>query len=396
MDSIRALILECRFTSVNDEQFISGVNRLVSQHGDSVYPALFGILTTLELPHATAKDYWQLIVTHRRELMDTLGREVDLVTTISDFLQNKTKLLNNSRLVDISIYENVVTDSIHDRLTGLFNRPYFDETYEQQVSLAQRYQTELAVLFLDIDDFKEINDSFGHLAGDIALQRVAEIIRDEKRDSDIAARYGGEEFVLLMPLTQSLNAAILAERIRTKIEATAIAFKDESFSLTISGGLASYPLDATDPKELLGMADRALYLAKGAGKNTISPFKQDRRRYLRVPLEREVLIKPMDFVNEPYTTFTSKNIGMGGILVFGSIALPVGSIQKMSVPINGGTPLILIGRVVRISEIAPGSFEIGISFLLREMAKQANSEIAMFLRQNGDEAAPPKPELSYF
>lgn len=395
MDSIKALILECRFTSLNDKQFISGVNRLAAQHGDVVYPTLFSILTTLELPQATAKDYWQLIVAHRRELMDTLGREVDLVTTISDFLQNKTKLLNNSRLVDISIYENVVTDSIHDRLTGLFNRPYFDETYEQQVSLAQRYQTELAVLFLDIDDFKEINDSYGHLAGDIALQRVAEIIQDEKRDSDLAARYGGEEFVLLMPHTQSLNAAILAERIRKKIEGTVIESRRGNFSLTISGGLASYPLDATDPKELLAMADSALYLAKGAGKNTISPFKQDRRRYLRIQMEREILIEPMDFVNEPYTTFTSKDIGLGGILITGSVPLPVGSIQKMSVPINGGAPLILIGKVVRISEISPVCFEIGISFLLREMAKQANSEIAMFLRQNSDETALPQPEPSY-
>ncbi|WP_136799195.1 MULTISPECIES: GGDEF domain-containing protein [Desulfosediminicola] len=395
MDSTRALILECRSSSPDDDTFISRVNGLVAQYGNSVYPALFETLTTLDLSQATARDYWQLIVAHRRHLMDALGREVDLLTATSDFLQTSTKLLNDPRLVDVSTYENVVTDSIHDKLTGLYNRPYFDETYEQQVSLAKRYDTELAVLFLDVDDFKEVNDSFGHLAGDFALQKVAKIIQDEKRDSDIASRYGGEEFVLLMPHTQSDSASILAERIRKKIELTEFEFDGKHFSLTISGGLASYPTDATDPRDLLTMADKAVYRAKGAGKNNISLFKQDKRKYLRVGMEREVLLKSFDFVNEPYTTFSSKNIGIGGMLLSGSTPLPVGSIQKMSVPVNGGEPLMLIGKVVRISEPHPSLFEIGMSFSLKEMTKLANSEIAIFLRKNSVEEVPKTLEPAY-
>lgn len=387
MDSIRTLILECRDTSPDDESFIAGIDSLAAQHGNALYPALFGILTTLDLPQTTAREYWEQIVAHRCLLMAALGREVALITAISDFLQNSTKLLRTLRLADLSSFEPVASSSIHDRLTGLFNRAYFDQSYEQQISLARRYHTELAVLFLDVDDFKEVNDSLGHLAGDIALQEVARIIQEEKRDSDIAARYGGEEFVVLMPHTQSLNATALAERLRRKIETTAIEVNESIFSLTISGGLASYPIDATDPKELLSIADNALYLAKGAGKNTISLFKRDKRRYLRVSMEREILAKRMAFANEPYTKFSSKNISMGGILLTGSNPLPMGSIQQLSVPVNGGEPLILIGKVVRISEPSPAVFEIGIRFSLKELAKQANSEIASFLRKNTDNPA---------
>jgi diguanylate cyclase (GGDEF)-like protein len=382
MESVRAAIIYCRNTSADEDIFIKSMHDLVAQHGESAYPVIFNTLTTLDLPISTAAEYWKKVLLHRNTLISILGRNIDLITAISDYLHQHTKLVPQSRLVDSGTFDRFITETTHDNLTGLFNRTYFDDTYNQQVSLAKRYNTDLSILFLDIDDFKEVNDTLGHIAGDIALQKVAAIIKAAKRESDIAARYGGEEFVLLMPHTPNVNAFTFAERIRKEIEQTEIVFKNHTFRLTISGGLASYPLDSTDPKNLLSMADSALYLAKGAGKNVISPFKQEQRRYLRVKMNKPVLISDLDFSNGHVFSGTSKDIGMGGMLLENNTPLQLGSFQKMSVPVNSSLPLLLIGRVVRIEKHGPELYNIGMSFSFKEMAKQASNQIANFLKDD--------------
>ncbi|WP_136807476.1 diguanylate cyclase [Desulfosediminicola flagellatus] len=382
MESIRAAIIECRNTAANEDEFILKMQDLITEHGNSVYPVIFNTLTTLDLPLKTAEEYWHTLKEHRRKLIWKLDREVNLVTALSDFLATKTNFLPNARLVDSRTFDRIVTGTTHDTLTGLFNRTYFDETFEQQVSLAKRYNTDLSILFLDIDDFKEVNDSLGHIAGDVALQEVASAIRRAKRESDIAARYGGEEFVLLMPLTPNVSASILAERIRKEIETTHIHYDKHVFSLTISGGLASYPLNSVDPKDLLQMADSAVYLAKGAGKNLISQFKREQRRYLRVKLRKPILVQELGFDDEQVFSGHCKDIGMGGILFETPSPLALGSTQKMSVPVNNGDPVLLIGKVVRIEKSDPDTFNIGLSFSFKEMAKTASNQIATFLKEN--------------
>ncbi len=384
MESVRASIVDSRKTSANEDIFITCLQDLVAQHGEGVFPVIFNTLTTLDLPLSTAKEYWEKVLLHRNTLISTLGRNVDLITAISDFLHLYTKLLPESRLVDSGTFDRFITETTHDNLTGLFNRPHFDETYEQQVSLAKRYYTDLSILFLDIDDFKEVNDTLGHIAGDVALQKVAAIIKAAKRESDIAARYGGEEFVLLMPHTPNANAFTFAERIRKEIEQTEILFKNYTFKLTISGGLASFPLNSTDPKNLLSMADSALYLAKGAGKNVISRFKQEQRRYLRVQMNKPVLITDLDFSNGHVSSALSKDICIGGILLENDSPLELGSFQKMSVPLNGSHPLLLFGKVVRVEQHGPEKYNIGMSFSFKEMEKQASSEIANLLKGNNN------------
>ncbi len=384
MESVRTAIIDCRKKSADEEVFIQCLHDLVAQHGDIVCPVIFSTLTTLDLPLSTAKEYWRDVLLHRTTLNSILGRNIDLITTISDFLHLHTKLLPQSRLVDSGTFDRVITETTHDNLTGLFNRPYFDETYDQQVSLAKRYNTDLSILFLDIDDFKEVNDTLGHIAGDVALQKVAAILKAAKRESDIAARYGGEEFVLLMPHTPNANAFTFAERIRKEIEHTEITFNNQTFKLTISGGLASFPLNSTDPKNLLSMADSALYLAKGAGKNLISQFKHEQRRYLRVKLDKPVLITDLDFRNGQVFNGISRDIGMGGMLLENKTPLQLGSFQKMSLPVNGGDPLLLFGKVVRVEEYGPEQYKIGISFSFKEMAKQANSQISNLLKEEGN------------
>lgn len=380
MDSIKTAVQNYRQNSADEELFISHLNELVSQHGDDACKVIFNTLATLDLPAAQAAEYWQLVQNHRKDLKNKLGRKVGLITAISDFLDTASQTPVMHNLVDSSIFERTVKGTTHDNLTGLFNRTYFDDTYSQQVSFARRYRGELSILFLDIDDFKEINDNLGHIAGDKALKKVAEIIDRTKRESDIAARYGGEEFVLLMPHTDSGNAYSLAERIRTELEKTAFEYNGQTFSLTVSGGLASFPGNSTDPENLLHMADSAVYLAKGSGKNIICQFKEEKRRYLRMNIQQPLLIQELGFYKRQAKPAMSKNISMGGILLTCKQPIPIGTIMQVNVPIDNTNPLLLIGRVVRVEKVSEEQYDIGMSISFNEMAKEANSEISCFLK----------------
>ncbi len=158
-----------------------------------------------------------------------------------------------------------------DRLTGLFNRAYFEDFLTGEVRRSTRYVRHFAVAMVDIDHFKGFNDSYGHAAGDRALRKVAETIQRGVRRSDLVARYGGEEMVLVMPET-SLNAARKRlEAIREAVAAEPIQVpkRTESVRVTVSAGVACWPADGEDPDDLLHTADARLFHAKALGRNRV-------------------------------------------------------------------------------------------------------------------------------
>ncbi len=363
----------------SDEIFIKKMNELRASVGVEAYQTLFKLLAGIDIPQENSEQHWAKALEHRRELIRLLGRNIDITTALSDYLQISTNLLNHPRLIEATFYENIVYETIHDKLTGLFNRPYFDEAYSQQVSLAKRYHDDFTILFLDIDNFKEINDKYGHLAGDEALRHIGEVIRQQKRDSDVAARFGGEEFVLLLTHTDNVSGFIFADRLRQSIENLKIYYHDQCIKLTISGGLASFPFNSPNPEQLLQMADNAVYLSKGAGKNRISHFKKEKRRYLRVKIHQPILAKELDFNNSETFSGTSKDICVGGILFENDAPLPLGSLIKVKVPVSEGPPVMLIGTVVRVESHENGLYDIGMTTSFKEMDKIANNEIGSIL-----------------
>lgn len=155
-----------------------------------------------------------------------------------------------------------------DAVTGIKNRQFFDETFEQEWRRAARGRYVLSILLLDIDNFKIVNDTYGHLAGDECLRDIARIIGSHlKRPGDILARYGGEEFVILLPYITNENACYLAEQIRADIESANIA---DLVNVTISIGVCSVvPDESVDRSDLINAADMALYEAKNAGRNLV-------------------------------------------------------------------------------------------------------------------------------
>ena len=154
-------------------------------------------------------------------------------------------------------------------LTGLYNRRYFNEMLEHRFSEAMRYENELSCIMLDLDDFKKVNDRFGHQAGDKLLVLTAETITRQLRTADVAARFGGDEFIVLLPQTDSDRAQILSERIAEQL-LEQVRTRLAGVSITVSIGIASLPSpEITSAEGLIRAADNALYDAKAAGKNRI-------------------------------------------------------------------------------------------------------------------------------
>jgi len=158
-----------------------------------------------------------------------------------------------------------------DAVTGIRNRKYFDDVFEQEWRRGVRQDYEVSLMMIDIDHFKMVNDTYGHLAGDDALRQVAKAIEGMlKRPSDVVARYGGEEFVAILPYLSKENAKGLAEQIREGVEALQVRADGQVLNLTVSVGVATaHPSELTDRRELVSRADIQVYRAKNAGRNRV-------------------------------------------------------------------------------------------------------------------------------
>jgi diguanylate cyclase (GGDEF)-like protein/putative nucleotidyltransferase with HDIG domain len=167
------------------------------------------------------------------------------------------------------LYARVQRQATTDGLTALYNHRTGQEKLAEQLRLAERYQRNLAVVMLDVDHFKSINDNYGHPAGDSVLKAVAKLVKSNCRDVDLPVRYGGEEFLLVLPEVNQEGAAVVAERIRKSLSQEIIHHEDIQISVTGSFGIAAFPEDAHNQQQLLDLADKALYLSKRLGRNQV-------------------------------------------------------------------------------------------------------------------------------
>jgi diguanylate cyclase (GGDEF)-like protein/putative nucleotidyltransferase with HDIG domain len=172
-------------------------------------------------------------------------------------------------VINARLYARVQRQATTDGLTGLFNHRTGQEKLAEQLRLSERYQRHVAILMIDVDHFKSINDSYGHPTGDTVLKTVAKLIQRDCRDVDLPVRYGGEEFLLVLPEVNTDGAMIVAERIRKNLSQTPIHHEGIEIRVTASLGIAAYPEDAQTQQALLDLADKSLYLSKRLGRNQV-------------------------------------------------------------------------------------------------------------------------------
>jgi len=193
----------------------------------------------------------------------------DDVRMITLFAHQAAIAIENAQL-----FEKIQLLAETDDLTKINNRRQLFALGEQEFSHANRYQHPMSVILLDIDDFKQINDSYGHAAGDVVLRDLAQNCQKSIREADVIARYGGEEFVIILPSTDLAQGLELAERLRQTVEATPISTKFGSITITVSLGVAEITGDTPNISALIDQADTALYQAKKKGKNKVEGYRK--------------------------------------------------------------------------------------------------------------------------
>lgn len=174
-------------------------------------------------------------------------------------------------LASLQLRETLREQSIRDPLTHLFNRRFLEESLTRELELASRKKQSVALLFLDLDHFKKFNDAFGHAAGDMVLQSLADLFRTFFRSTDICCRYGGEEFAIVLPESSSEDAASRADALRAEVKRLRLKYKKQTLGpLSLSAGVAAFPAHASSSDDLLKIADQCLYQSKARGRDVVT------------------------------------------------------------------------------------------------------------------------------
>jgi diguanylate cyclase (GGDEF)-like protein len=355
--SVRQTLLKLLESDPPHEERLLAAFERHRREGQAVYACLLSILTHLSFSEAEAYRHWRRIQAHRDRLHGALGRDVGLRVALLDYFVNVNRELRNPKVIEISIYERTERSAVTDALTGLFNHAYFIMALKREVLRARRHDLKLSLAMFDLDDFKKINDTRGHLEGDHTLMKTAAVVRESLREIDTAARYGGEEFAILLPETSRAGAHVVADRIRLRIEER---FRRRGAPrVTLSGGVATYPEDATSAEDLLRRADEGLYRSKADGKNRITMSGGERRRHGRVPVSHPLLLR----ARSTRRAARAENVSAGGLLVSLREPVPVGSNVTLVIRPGGSGPMTLRGVVVRVEKAGQDRgrrYEIGV------------------------------------
>tara|TARA_R110002072_G_scaffold4663_7_gene32610 strand:+ start:62858 stop:63835 length:978 start_codon:yes stop_codon:yes gene_type:complete len=223
------------------------------------HPRLFDFKSTRPLTGHSAKMYQNITLIPLIGVDSSVSQVCLMVYDVTEIATRKKELEGANQTLK--------TLSRTDSLTSLHNRGFWEENLILEFLRCQRNQRPSSLILFDIDHFKEFNDTHGHQAGDQVLRVVAALLKSLCRTTDTAGRYGGEEFGIILPDTNSEQALVFAERLRTKIDATAVAWETESLSVTISIGISEFATDMRSHQDWIEKSDTALYAAKERGRN---------------------------------------------------------------------------------------------------------------------------------
>ncbi len=238
----------------------------------------------IEIP-GTPPHTLEIVVTPIYNRLNALEGRVIVARDITErkALENKLKAVNESLQEQLNENERLrlklQEQAIRDPLTGAFNRRFFSEALDKESARSIRENTPFSIIIVDVDHFKQFNDTYGHKCGDIVLQSLANFLNENTRQGDIVCRYGGEEFVILMTDATSESARKRAELFKKQFEETIIEYDNRRLKCTFSAGIASYPEHANSGEGLLIFADQALYQSKAEGRDRVTVYSPENYFY---------------------------------------------------------------------------------------------------------------------
>lgn len=238
--------------------------------GDRFYATRVRQLLRLDLDEEAAHALWGEVGAHRRELTRRLGRDVGQRVAMLDFVTNVSPRLVEPQIIERGTLDAIELRAIRDPLTGLFNRDYFETSLRREAERCRRTGHAAALLLVDLDRFKQVNDEQGHRRGDAVLRTVGTIVGDQVRAIDVACRYGGDELAAVLTETDPPAAHRVAERIRAEVERS---FRRAPVPVTVSVGIGLLNT-VVGSEEAFAEADRCVYLAKRFGGNRVEPDSQ--------------------------------------------------------------------------------------------------------------------------
>jgi diguanylate cyclase (GGDEF)-like protein len=233
---------------------------------ENTFSELLFRLTNETYNEKKSNKLWKKIIKHKNNLNKELKRNVGILVATLDYLTNITNEISSPKITKDDNIETSAKMATTDPLTGLYSKNVFDISLEKEIIKSIRYKKALSLIIIDIDDFKFINDTYGHQEGDKILIKLVKIINNNLRKADFFARYGGEEFVVIMPETPIEKAVAVSERIRKNVFKS-LKIKNQNISISI--GVSTLSKKTNSAYDLIKHADDALYKAKKNGKNCI-------------------------------------------------------------------------------------------------------------------------------
>jgi len=241
------------------------IGNLKKSRGLRFFSDLLYSITHQYFAPEVAEDLWTEVLRHKYELSKALGRNVRITVASLDYLSNITDKMDSATLVGEAHIEEIVELSLRDGLTGLFNHTYFYQQIDMEVRRYVRHGALVSLVLIDIDDFKQVNDTYGHQEGDRILAAMGRTLMRVARDSDICCRQGGEEFAVILPLTDVHEAGVSANRLKMEL----VECLPGGRTVTVSMGVASCGKETRTYRYLVEKADAALYQAKRSGKDRV-------------------------------------------------------------------------------------------------------------------------------
>ena len=348
-------------------RWVGRLRSLADLENAPVFASAVRFLFHLKVDDAEAETLLDRVLEHRRSLTRDLGRDPGLRVAAMDYLSNVEKRYENPKIVEMEEFEETERSARTDTLTGLANRRVFHETLDGEIRRGRRYRWPVTVLMLDLDHFKDVNDSHGHMLGDLVLERVGGTVRHAVRDADVACRFGGEEFAVILPETAREGGYAVAERIRRRVEQ---AFQGRpvdghDISMTISAGLAIFPEDGLHADELVARADEALYGAKHAGRNRVCVHYREKRAALRFPVKSGTTMR---IGSATEAGALALNLSRTGMLLHAGMGLSVADRVALRFEPSGAPKVDLgfglSGHVVRVvaDPSRPAHVQVGVAF----------------------------------